>query len=417
MRVLKKLVALLLIIVNICSLSGCWSYREIDQLGIAAGMAIDFDDVTSKYIVTIEMLHTEASSEIKGPTSKFYTSNADSIFDAARLLIIKTGKRIFWSHSVIIIVSEYVARTGMVPVLDWVNRDSEPRSDMNLIITKSCSAKQMLMTKSEPTEISSFHLNNIMKSQPLISKMVPATVWEFANGISNELLEPTAPVAEFDKTERKTEQIIYGTAIFKGDKAVGFINGDESFYLLMIKDKLKEGIIVIPKAAGTNTTTSLEVFHNKTTLTPIYTNGNITMKIRVKTLVAIDEVSGSDDLVVDEVSRNKLIKQTEEIVTQQLLSLIKKMEQDYNADVFGFLSTIKIKSPSIWRRLAKRKDEVFQNITPEINVEIIVKGSGTNSKPIKISNNILNGRVKNVPFNNCNICLNNIYRSPTLIQR
>lgn len=386
-RILKKQIALLLIIINICTVSGCSSYREVDQLGIAAGMAIDFNEYADKYVVTVEMIKVGASENTKSTISKFYTSTGNSVFDAVRLLIIKTGRRIFWSHSVVILVSEEVAQKGMVPALDWVNRDTEPRADMNLIITKGCTAKEMLMCRSEPIEMSSFHLNDIMKSQQVLSKMTSATVWEFVNDISSGLTQPTAPAAQLDRAEGENEQDIYGTSIFKKDKAVGYINGDESFYLLMIKDKLKEGIIVVKDAIGTNTTISFEVFHNKTTLTPIYENEKIIMKVDVKTVVAIDEVSGTDDMVVNEEGRNKLKKQTEEIVTKNLLDLIKKMQKEYKTDVLGFSSTMKIKSPNMWRKLEQRKNEVFQNIIPKINVQIIIEGSGTNSKPIKIGTN------------------------------
>ena len=413
-RILKKQIALLFIVINICTVSGCSGYREVDKLGIAAGIAIDFNEYGDKYVVTVEMIEVGASENTKSTISKFYTTTGDSVFDAVRLLIIKTGRRIFWSHSVVILVGEEVAQKGMVPVLDWVSRDTEPRADMNLIITKGCTAKDLLICRSEPNDMSSFHLNDIMKSQKILSKMASATVWEFVNDISSGLTQPTAPAAQLYTTEGETEQDIYGTAIFKKDKVVGYINRDESFYLYMIKDKLKEGIIVVKDAVGTNTTISFEVFHNKTTLTPIYENEKMIMKVDVKTVVAIDEVSGTDDLVVNEEGRDKLKKQTEEIVTKNLLDLIIKMQQEYNTDILGFTSTMKIKSPNIWRKLEHNKNEVFQNIIPEINVQIIIKGSGTNSKPIKIGSNTLNGRVGNVYYNNCYICLNNIYRTSNL---
>jgi spore germination protein KC len=392
MRIIKKQISLLLIIISICSLSGCAGYKEIEQLGIAAGIAIDFDTTSAKYMLTMEMIVPGTSQNIGSLSSEFYTSNANTIFDAARLLIIKSGKRIFWSHSVVVLVSEEVSKTSIIPVLDWINRDSEPRSDMNLIITKGCTAKEVLMCKTEANVISSFHLNDIIKNQSILSKMTSATVWEFVKSISSGLTQPTAPSMQLDKTEEKTEQIIYGTTIFKTDKAVGYIDRDESFYLLMLKDKLTEGLIVIQNVLGTNTSISFEVFHNETTFTPIYDNENINMKIDVKTVVAIDEVSGTDDVVMDEAERNKLKKQTEKIVTKNLLNLIKKVQEEYNSDVFGFLSAIKINSPNAWRKLEPRKDEVFQNITSEINVQLIIKGSGTTSRPIKIGNTNENGR-------------------------
>ena len=56
----KKLVIIIFIIV-MCPiiLCGCWNYREIDSMAIVAGMAIDKDMVTKKYIVTTEIITTQ----------------------------------------------------------------------------------------------------------------------------------------------------------------------------------------------------------------------------------------------------------------------------------------------------------------------------------------------------------------------
>ena len=40
-------------------LCGCWNYKEIDNLAIVAGMAIDKDIKTSNYIVTAKIITTQ----------------------------------------------------------------------------------------------------------------------------------------------------------------------------------------------------------------------------------------------------------------------------------------------------------------------------------------------------------------------
>ncbi len=54
---------MLIFIIIMCPiiLCGCWNYREIDTLAIVAGMAIDKDMVTNKYIVTTEIITTQMS--------------------------------------------------------------------------------------------------------------------------------------------------------------------------------------------------------------------------------------------------------------------------------------------------------------------------------------------------------------------
>ena len=76
-------------------LCGCWNYREIDNLAIVAGIAIDKDMVTNKYILTTEVITTQSQGVSSIISSELYSSEGDSVFGAVRNTIEKTGLRLF----------------------------------------------------------------------------------------------------------------------------------------------------------------------------------------------------------------------------------------------------------------------------------------------------------------------------------
>ena len=141
-------------------LCGCWNYREVDTLAIVAGMAIDKDMVTNKYIITTEIITTQAQGVSSIISSELFSSEGDSIFDAVRDLIAKTGLRLFWSDAKVVIVSDSIAKEGIIPAIDWTNRSNFVRPDMWLLVSNGNTAAEILKTKVKLNEVTSFHLDD-----------------------------------------------------------------------------------------------------------------------------------------------------------------------------------------------------------------------------------------------------------------
>ena len=90
---------------------------------------------------------------------------------------------------------------------------------------------------------------------------------------------------------------IAGSAVFKSDKLVGYLNENETLYMIMIKNKLKEGLIVLKNVSGSDTNVTLEIHENKTKLTPLYNNGTASLIIDIYPVATIDEVQGTKDFI------------------------------------------------------------------------------------------------------------------------
>ena len=121
---MKRWIACLLMLPFILALAGCWNYKEIDKFSIVAGIAIDRDPANGDFILYIEIIESSQVSKEKSHESKIVEIRGKTIFDAVRSSINVSGQRMFWSHAQIIIVSEAVARQGILNVVDWFYRDA-----------------------------------------------------------------------------------------------------------------------------------------------------------------------------------------------------------------------------------------------------------------------------------------------------
>ncbi|GAA0787574.1 hypothetical protein GCM10008909_19840 [Hathewaya limosa] len=89
MKVKRLFILICMIIVFTVSFCGCWDYIEMNDVKYIAGMAIDKDSKTGRYILTTEILEASVSSQII--TSKIIESQGETVHEAIRDVIKKVG--------------------------------------------------------------------------------------------------------------------------------------------------------------------------------------------------------------------------------------------------------------------------------------------------------------------------------------
>ncbi|MBW9151699.1 Ger(x)C family spore germination protein [Clostridium estertheticum] len=380
----KKMVSIIFIII-ICPiiLCGCWNYREIDTLAIVAGMALDKDMVTNKYILTTEVITTQAQGVSSIISSQIFTTEGDSVFSAVRDAIEKTGLRLFWSDSKVVIISDSIAREGIIPAIDWTNRSNFVRPDMWLLVAKGNTASEILKTKVKINEVTSFHLDDTMNSWKVLSKFTNSMVWSFIDGLSSPGKSEAVTTVENKPSDGNILPLVEGCAIFKSDKLVGYINGNETLYMLIIKNKIKQGLITLVNVSGSNTNVTLELNDNRTKLTPIYNNGSVSMIINVYPTLSIHEIQGTKDFMKEE-NLEILQSEAEKKIGSQIQTLISKLQKDYDSDVLGFGEKFNEEKPKVSKYFMKNGKDIFKNMKTTVNVHVQIKGSNKTIKPITI---------------------------------
>ncbi|MFT9494390.1 Ger(x)C family spore germination protein [Anaerosolibacter sp.] len=376
----EKSILLMLLIIGVSFTSGCWNYREIDEMTIVSGVAIDYED--EQFIITIESITPKGGQDID-MTADLTTAEGATIFDAIRNLIMQTGRRVYWAHGKVIVISEEIARAGITPVLDYVTRDAEVRENMWLLLSKEKDARSLLEGRDKMHDTISIHIDDMLQSQKSISKYNAMELWRFLDDLTADGISPTMPMATLKIKGEDKIPLINGIAIFKKDKMVGELNGIEARSLLLTKGELKGGVFVVPKVGKTSTDVTLEIFKSKTEVKPELKNGKLMMKIDVKIDVNIAEITGTEDFI-SEKGRKILQKEAEGMIEAQIESTFNRVQKQWGSDVFDFGGVVQREMPDYWRGNKDDWDEHFANLKTEVNVALNIRGSALTSKPIKV---------------------------------
>ncbi|WP_425449394.1 Ger(x)C family spore germination protein [Dethiothermospora halolimnae] len=370
----------IIMILNIALLSGCWNYKEINELQIVTGMAID--KVNDKYKVTFEVIKPKTGKEMDIEPA-YITMTDDTILKASRKGILRSGKSLYFSHTKVVIIDSKIAKEGLIPALDLISRDADVRSDMWILISTNTRANEILKSMKDSKEIVSFHIDDMLKSQKSLSIYYAIDLWHFLNDLSEEGISPILPCIGVITRDEEVKPEVIGIDIFKQDKMVGCLNERDSRNLLFIKNKVYGGIVVIPKVNGMDTKISLEIFSNNTKVRPVVKEGTISMKIDVEIDSGIAEIDGSLD-VINEKGRKKLKLASEKLIKRDIEETIKKIQKQYGTDVFGFGLKIKKEKPKVWKEIKDQWEEMFSKLPVEIDVKVNIKSSALTSKPIQV---------------------------------
>ncbi|HEX2986509.1 MAG TPA: Ger(x)C family spore germination protein [Caproiciproducens sp.] len=370
MKTVRRIFVLLLT-VNMVFLSGCWNYREVDNMLMVAGMALDAGKEGFKYHATFELLDLS-----QGKTgSKLLETEGDSLFECARNAIGKTKKKLFFSHCKLVVISNQLASEGVTPLFDFLMRDSEPRINLDIIVSKESTAGDILQQKPVSDQLVSIEISDQLKQNTASLGEAPNVKLYQANNMladsGTSLILPTVKISK-DKT-KATE--LDGTAVFKKDRLIGYLNRNETKYLLFVNNKIKGGLLLSSPENDKNFIT-VEISDNKTKIQPEVKDTDVTVNIQIKTRGALGEDETSKDYST--VSGIKeAAKSSEKEISYGVNEVIKKVQMEYGSDIFGFGSKIHQDSPETWKKLKDNWTDTFRKLKFTVTANVDIENTAT----------------------------------------
>ncbi len=378
MKKIKIILLLPVLIISTLGLTGCWDNREIDNLAIVAGLAID-KGTYYRYRMSVELINIESGKETKIST-KIVTTEATTMFDAARDMISIVGKRLYWKHAKILVVSQEVANMGITNVTDWYTRNAQTRGDIQILVATTPTAKEILDGQSVITEIKSFAVAEMLKNQESLAKAPKTNVLTFSIQTNTKGLSIVVPAIDIKEMDGKRVPQLNGAAVIKADKLIGFLNVQEVKDLLFIQDEVKGGILVEQSTNKETEYISLQILKNKTKKEVNIEDDKIKMKIDVDTTVALGETSDCS-LTLEKEEIERLEQKIADSMKKRMEALTAKMKTEYEADVFGFGAFLQQNKAQEWKKTEDNWGETFKNLDVEINTKIRIKNTGTLLKP------------------------------------
>ena len=326
-------------------LSGCYNYRELNELGITTAISIDYKD--DSFYVMAEVVNPikqqDASSSNNSPFIN-YSSSSTSLQDAFRKVVLESPRQLYAAQLEIIVLSEEVVSNHLEEVLEYFSRDPETRTEIKVIVAKTEDSTKAITLQTLLTSLSS---SNILKSLELQNKVLgvsyPVTLNELLNMYVDPYLEVTLPSMTLygnpeigDEKENlttsspKTIVKMNGTTITKDNKILGYLELEESKVLSMINGKLNETIIKMDYNDG------YIIFEpNRIKVSKELDIKNNIIKINIsgysKTKEIQSNINVKDPKEVEKLNK-ALNKELEKKVTDTFTSIREK----YNTDIFGF---------------------------------------------------------------------------------
>ncbi|WP_339317997.1 Ger(x)C family spore germination protein [Paenibacillus sp. FSL R10-2734] len=389
-----SLLLCLLVLMQI-SLTGCWSRQELNDLAIAVGIGID--KIGDQYQVSAQVVLPSQIAGSKGGSPQspvnLYKETGNTVYEALRKITTISPRKIYISHLRILVLSEALAKEGIRDVLDFMSRDTEARNDYFIVVAKDAKAEDALKILTSLEKIPAVRLFSSLETSekkwaPTSTVTLGTLITELVSKGKNPVLtgvviNGNVDVGETPKNvetvDSPTELKYSGLAVFKEDKLIGWLNQEESKVYNYLTNKVKNTVSFINCPQGKKI--SLEIFEAKSKIKGSMQND--------KPEISIEQFIESDIGEVQcrnlELTNPKVITELEQIANQKLENsfetTIKKVQQEYKSDIFGFGEIIHRSNPQAWKKLRNNWDQTFVKLPVNVKMDIKIHqlGKVTNS--------------------------------------
>ena len=391
--VLKTRVFALFFLILACFIlviAGCWSRHELNTLAIVSGVGIDQSEADQEQVrVTVQIIKPGGLSTPSGRGGGGvggggggnaylnFSNTAETTFDAIREFTHVVNRKLYFSHSKVLVISQEIAEKGVRRHLDLFFRDQEPRLTSWVVVVKG-KAEEVFTTKAEIEQIPAMNIAQMIDAQGATSEIGVANINDF---MCRLMCKCTAPIATLlEVKESGTEKIaeLTGTAVFKRDKMVGFFDKAESRGLLWVLGEVKSGIIIVPDPKGEGKV-SLEIIQAKGKIVPEGKNGSPEITIKISAEGNLGAQMSEQDLT-ETAAWKSLEKGMARAIENEVNASVKKA-QKLKADVFEFGDMMHKKQPFLWKELEPQWEEIFPELKVNVMVEAKLRGSGLIRKP------------------------------------
>lgn len=370
------------------SLTGCWDRREVNDIAIISGMAVDkLDD---KIRVAIQF---PLAGQLGGPggggggtsgAKSWYVDSATGVTlkEASIRLQKSLSRQQYYAHRRVIILGEALARDGIAPQMDITFRSSQNRLTALLVLAKG-QAIDVLNTdailEQQPGEMIRELTMNGMKN--------PRTVKHVVDALINDGIDVAAPFLVADKTmigekgEAKSRVTLDGMGVFRDDKLVGMLKGEQAKGLLWAMNQIRRPSLSV-LAPDTNQYLTIQFTENSTELKPEFSGDKIRMKIIIRAIGNLYENQSNYNA-----NRDNLNALTQ-IASDKLKSDVEKTIrtlQEYGSDPCGFGDAIFRKKPAVWNKIKNNWYEIYGGMEVLVETHLNLEHTGTIVEPAALN--------------------------------
>ncbi|MGO4887986.1 Ger(x)C family spore germination protein [Anaerobacillus sp. MEB173] len=376
-------------------LSGCVGSEEVNELALVMAVGIDFDKENELVEVTAQIVRPGSAREQTGASTgePIYTATAEgeTIFEAIRNLGRYSSRRVFWAHTVVVVLNEESARKGVNDVIDFFSRNNELRMNTWVVVTSE-KASNLVATNTGLEIIPAESLEKLFRYSTRIAEAPKTDMLLLASSFISEDYHPILARVEMKSRGISAEnpgeygatpQVeLSGTAVFEDDKMVGWLNPEESRGLLWFVEKIDDAIVPLACPEQPKKSVSLEMRENQFKLTPHFEDGKPKFTGEITTYVDLVELGCITDMTHAELF-TQLEKDLEEKLEKEVSQMLDKVQKEYKVDVLRLGRAFDNKYPVEWRRLRDDWKDIFPSVEVDVQAHVQINNPGLLKNPLQ----------------------------------
>jgi spore germination protein KC len=378
--------------VGLCCLllvSGCWNRREIETLGFALATAIDWDEESQQYEVTVQMAKPEVLAKAPGSGEGglpywVFTGRAKTVFGAVRNITMTSPRKVWWGHNQVLILGDSVARRGIRSALDFVARDGETRRLFWVLVTPG-KAGDILTRETRSAKAGALALLDLIRVKGATSVSAPLRMHDFSIMLSAPMATTTGVVrlaARGDVAGTSADYRLEGAAVFIGDKLVHYLDSTETRGMLWVQGKVRSGILHVPCPGDPQESVALEIVHAASRIEPLLKNGRLAISVTIREQANLGDTSCRVPL--DTPADFERLEQAQQAAIRSEINAALSKARNLRADVFGFGQKVHKDMPKVWHSVDKDWERKLATIPVDIRVTAKVRRLGLQPTPAPV---------------------------------
>lgn len=401
---MRRLVVLVLLLLVVFA-AGCWDLREVEDLAFVMAVAVDTAP-RGEVKLLVQVINPRAlvagprggvtpGASIPAKPYRNYEAVGRTIFYAFRELSLGVPKRLFFAQNREILFTEKMARKGLGEIIDFFDRGVETRKLAYVMLIKG-KMEEVLELPGALTPAPALRIEGIIRQQHLANHYPLVNLGEFLRLMETDGQEAYCPVIRLEKNptqvlrplkptplvpEPALQMIIAGTALFRKDKLVGFLNERETRGLLWAKGEVQGGALVVTCPSGKREV-SLEILRSEARMKPEITNdGRLKVTVKIREEGNLVETGCPVDTGKVEVLK-KLEKLKARAIEREVMDAVRRA-QEYRSDAFGFGAAFHRRYPREWRVMRDAwSEEFFPLVEVKVFAEAKIRRTQMRTKPM-----------------------------------
>lgn len=410
---MKKISQVILSLIVILSLSGCFDRRDIDDMAYVIALGIDKGQQKElKVTFQIAVPKNIASGGGSGGSSggggkggggqdKFILVSVETptVYSAINGLNALLSRQINMSHCQLLLFSEKVAQDGILKYLQNFQRIREFRPNMHIAISKG-DAKDYLQTVESKLEsntaeyyqesfrtyrytgyATSSRFNEVYYNMRDIASQAVANLVIIGNEIGKTDISNKSDNSQPGMTpdlirETGNESETLGLAVFKNDKMVGELNWEESTCYLLLSGSYQYSYWTFPDPKSPDSSIVIRVRQNRKPIKSVNINSNNIM-------ISLEIFLEGDITVIrsripyeDEKELNMLDDSIISYIKSRLTKYLEKTSKTFESDINNFGNIAKSKFSTLQEWKDYNWPNKYKNAKFEVKVDFKIRRPG-----------------------------------------